>query len=347
MSKLKTYSPGVNIKLENGGTLLSPSIGYQTWGTLNESKSNIVWVCHALTANSDVFDWWEGLFGPGKTFNAEDHFVVCANVLGSCYGSTGPVGYDPFCGYQNFPELTIRDLVKAHVALADYLGIEQINTLIGGSMGGHQALEWSILEPGRIENLILIATSAIHSPWGVAFNEAQRAAIEADPTWGEQNRDGGLSGMKAARSIALLSYRSYETYDFSQPRESGDRTLKAKSYQRYQGEKLAKRFNAYSYYSLSKTMDSHDVGRDRGGVEAALREVKARTLVISIDSDLLFPLIEQIRIARGIEKATHRTVYSRYGHDGFLIETNQISKHIQRFLPESINEKTELKTAVA
>jgi homoserine O-acetyltransferase len=323
------------LDVEFGGRLSSPVISYQTWGKAAPDGSNVVWVCHALTANADVFDWWPGLFGEGELFNPDDHFIVCANILGSCYGTTGPASDDPETGapyFDTFPKLTIRDLVKAHEALAQHLGIERINLLIGGSLGGQQALEWAIQSPKRFDRLVLLATNAVHSPWGVAFNEAQRMAIEADPFWGKPRYDAGMIGMRAARATALLSYRGYEAYAKTQSTLEGNDpwwNQRASSYQRYQGLKLAKRFNAWSYWNLSRIMDSHDVGRGRSGIENALKSVKAQTLVLGIESDILFPVSEQKRIADGIPGAVLKTLPSDYGHDGFLIETPAISKLIQ------------------
>lgn len=332
-----TYQLNKHIELESGRLLVQPTIAFHTYGTLNANKSNVVWVTHALTANSDAYDWWPGLVGPGDYINEREHFIVCANVLGSHYGTCSPLSIDPDSGqpyYQTFPEFTIRDIVRLHIELAEHLGIGDIHLLIGGSMGGHQALEWAITEPRRIHHLVLVATSAVHSPWGVAFNESQRAAIESDPTWDERQDGAGLEGMKVARSVALLSYRNFKTYQKTQQPSSGELMFpdRAASYQRYQGEKLANRFNALSYWYLSKAMDSQNVGRDRGGVEAALARVTARTLVISLEDDVLFPISDQLRLVKGIPRAVHQFIPSFYGHDGFLIEVEKITRSLHHFL---------------
>src|ERR1700761_1263796 len=173
-------------KLESGEKLRELEIGFHTYGKLNKHRDNVVWVCHALTANSDVADWWTGMVGDNDYFNPREHFIVCANILGSHYGSTNPLSIDAATGqpyYLNFPQITVRDMANAHQILADYLQIGSIEMLIGGSLGGQQAVEWSIMEPSRIKNLILIATNARHSPWGIAFNESQRLAITADATF--------------------------------------------------------------------------------------------------------------------------------------------------------------------
>ncbi len=322
---------------ESGQTLPQLDIAYHTYGRLNADGSNVVWVCHALTANSDVLDWWKGFFGDGKVLNPADYFIVCANNLGSCYGTTGPLSLDPYSGkpyYHQFPNITIRDMVKAHDILRKHLGINKIHLLIGGSQGGQQALEWSIGQPELVEQLVVVATNARHSPWGIAFNESQRMAIQSDPTWLEEHPRAGEEGMKVARSIALLSYRHYHTYDLSQNTQDSAAldNYPAASYQRYQGEKLARRFNAFTYWHLSKAMDTHHVGRNRPSVEAALATIEARTLVVSVSSDLLFPPGEQRYLAQHIPGAVYQSIDSIYGHDGFLTETGALSELVWKFL---------------
>ncbi|MCW8898858.1 MAG: homoserine O-acetyltransferase [Flavobacteriales bacterium] len=322
-------------QLESGRFLPEFQLTYTTLGKLNASKSNVVWITHALTANSNPEEWWSGLVGEDKIFNPEKYFIICANVLGSPYGSTNPLSINPDTGnkyYHNFPEITIRDIVKALDLLRQYLRIEKIHTLLGGSLGGQQAVEWAIQQPEFIQNLFLIATNAQHSPWGIAFNESQRLAIKADRTWFSYSDDAGLKGMKAARAIALLSYRNYQTYKATQQDEHEKvADFKAVSYQNYQGEKLVNRFNAFSYWYLSKAMDSHNVGRIRGGIEAALARIKANTLVVAIDSDLLFPVCESKILAEGINNCQLSVVNSLYGHDGFLIETQQLATLFKNF----------------
>jgi len=323
--------------LESGENLPGFRLAYTTRGSLNSNASNVVWVCHALTGNADPGDWWGGMVGSGKYFNPETHFIVCANVLGSCYGSTGPLSINPTTGqpfYHDFPAITVRDMVEALDLLRQELGIEKIQTCIGGSVGGEQALEWAILRPNLIENLVLIASSAVASPWCIAFNEAQRMAIEADPTWTERRDNAGATGMKAARAMAMISYRNYDTYGFTQALDNNEQLdgYKAASYQRYQGDKIADRFNAYTYWTLSKVMDSHNVGRNRGSILNALAHIKSRTLVIGIRSDLLFPPSEQQFLARHIPDAAYEEIDSLYGHDGFLIEFRPIGAILRKWM---------------
>lgn len=340
------YHHKKKFRLESGLSLPQLSIAYHTYGTLNADKSNVIWVVHALTANSDVFDWWKGLFGEEDLFNPREHFIVCANNLGSCYGTTGPLSIhpdtaEPWYGY--FPGITIRDMAQTLELLRQHLGIETIHTLIGGSQGGQIAQEWALQQKQLTQKLILIATNAQHSPWGIAFNESQRLAIKADRTYFSNTVNGGEKGLQAARSIALLSYRNYHTYHSTQKYDGsvslGDQP--AASYQRYQGEKLVKRFNAYSYVRLSEAMDSHHVARERAhSVESVLNDLEAHTLVIGLSSDLLFPPAEQKVLARGIKGAIYREIDSLYGHDGFLIETAKLTDLIKAFY-KSINEPIE------
>ena len=320
-----------------------------------------MWVCHALTGNADAGDWWGGMVGPGKYFDpgldgpgtdrsadagpqrtaSKRDFIVCANVLGSCYGSTGPLSVNPETGkpyYHDFPAITIRDMVGALDLLRQELGIDTIHTCVGGSVGGEQAVEWAILQPNLIQHLVVIAASAVASPWCIAFNEAQRMAIEADPTWRERRHDAGAAGMKAARAMAMISYRNYDTYGFTQALDNNEQIddFKAAGYQRYQGEKLVERFNAFTYWVLSKVMDSHNVGRNRGSIPNALGRIKARTLVVGIRSDLLFPPTEQQFLARHIPDATYEEIDSLYGHDGFLIEFRPLSGIIRKWMANAV-----------
>ena len=330
--------------LESGTRLPQFHLAYTTYGQLNETKDNVVWIFHALTANSDAAEWWPGLVGEGKLFDPVESFVICVNMPGSCYGSIGPLDTNPETGepyYHNFPFFTTRDMIRSYQLLREHLGITKIKVGIGGSMGGQQLLEWAVEEPELFENIVPLATNAFHSPWGIGFNTSQRLAIEADETWKQTNPLAGANGMKAARSLALLSYRNYQTYQLSQSETSTEKItdFKSESYQRYQGEKLAKRFNAFSYYFLSKSMDSHHTGRNRDGCIAALQRIQAKTLVISISSDILFPPSEQQFLAAHIPGAIYRAIESDYGHDGFLLEFVQITTAIREFLPQQIKTK--------
>jgi homoserine O-acetyltransferase/O-succinyltransferase len=345
MSETKVFSYTKPFQLESGRTLPGFRLAYTTYGTLAESGDNVVWVFHALTANSDPAEWWYGLVGEDKLFDPKHQFIVCVNMPGSCYGSISPLDADEdgkqYC--HDFPWFTTRDMARAYSFLQEALGIKKIYVGLGGSMGGQQLLEWAILQPGLFEHIIPIATNAQHSAWGRAFNASQRWCIENDPSWNESHASAGLEGMKIARSFALISYRNYQTYALAQQGATSDthslpidqQVYRPETYQRYQGEKLAARFNAFSYYFLSKGMDSHDVSRGKTSLEEVLQTIEATTLVIGISSDILFPSSEQAFLAKHIPGAKLAIIDSVYGHDGFLLEFENITVHIRAFLSSS------------
>jgi homoserine O-acetyltransferase len=321
--------------LESGISLPKLKIAYHYYGEYTPGKK-VAWVCHALTANSDAADWWKGLVGEGSIINPNDYFIVCANMIGSCYGSTGPLSVDELdTRLDQFPNITIRDMVRAHILLRQHLGIEKIDLLLGGSMGGYQALEWSLMEPNVIQKMFLIATTAAESAWAVAIHTAQRLAIEADPTWKETKTNAGAKGLKAARAIGMLTYRNYGIFKEKQtdadPEKMDD--FKASSYINYQGDKLANRFNAYSYWLLTKSMDSHHLARGRGGdLAVTLASIQTPTLIIGINSDILCPLAEQAFMEAHLPNVNLVAIDSMYGHDGFIIETAQITTHLKAWL---------------
>ena len=324
--------------LECGTVLPELEITYRTYGTPNAAQDNVVWVCHALTGDANVDEWWDGLVGSGKLFDPARHYLVCANVLGSCYGTTGATTTCPTTQKSygdTFPDVTIRDMARAHQRLRQHLELDHIWFGIGGSLGGQQLLEWAVLEPQIFDHLCPIATNAQHSAWGIAFNEAQRMALDSDPTLADPDHpERGHRGLEAARSIAMLSYRNYATYQHTQHEPDTDKldNFRAVTYQRYQGRKLRERFDVDCYRTLSKAMDSHNLGRGRGGNEAALRRITAKTLVVGIQSDLLFPVPEQVFIAAHVPDARLEIIDSMYGHDGFLIEYAQLEEKIRAFL---------------
>ena len=326
------------IALESGGTLPELTIAYTTYGLLNAEKSNVVWVCHALTANADAADWWKGVVGPQHVIDPKKYFIVCANILGSCYGTSGPLTINSTTGqpyYHSFPIVTIRDMVKAHILLRQHLGIEKIALLMGGSMGGYQALEWSVMENNIIEKLFLLATSPTESAWGIATHTAQRLAIEADATWQNPSPQAGAKGLKAARAIGMLTYRNYGIMVQQQTDTDTEKLdhYKAAAYIQYQGDKLVQRFYAYSYWLLTKSMDSHHLGRGRGGkLEPVLQSIHQPTLIVGISSDILCPLTEQEFLAHHIPNAQLIEIHSDYGHDGFMVESILISEHLAKWL---------------
>jgi homoserine O-acetyltransferase/O-succinyltransferase len=322
--------------LESGITIPGFHLAYSTCGKFDPSNNNVVWIFHALTANSNAVEWWPGLVGEGRLFDPAKYFIICVNMPGSCYGSLGPLSENPETGspwYHNFPFFTPRDMIRAFQHLKNELGIQRIHIGIGGSMGGQQLLEWAIEEPELFEHIIPIGTNAVHSSWGRAFNASQRMCIEVDTTWKQQVPTAGLNGMEVARSIALLSYRHYHTYAATQiDKDETLESFKSESYQKYQGLKLARRFNAFSYYVLTKGMDSHNVGRGRGETGQALQKITARTLVIGVDTDVLFPVPEQAYIADHVPGAVLKVIHSIYGHDGFLLEFEKIEDLISDFV---------------
>lgn len=323
--------------LQAGGELPGFELAFQSWGSLNAAGTNVIWVCHALTGNTKVNEWWGELIGPGRLFDTDRYFVVCANMLGSCYGSTGPLSLrettrTPY--FHSFPFVTNHDVVAAFDLLRKELGIHSFSLLTGGSLGGQQALQWAVSHPGIAERLVLLATNARHSPWGIAFNETQRMAIASDITWKLNAEKAGRQGLQAARAVAMLSYRSHLVYNEKQKEQDPrpQEMFRASAYQQYQGQKLADRFNAFSYWTLSRMMDAHDVGLGYASLEEALARVQAKSLLIGIDSDLLFPPEEQQFIARHIPGACFRRIQSIYGHDGFLVETAAIQAAVREAL---------------
>lgn len=336
---MNLYRHNRPFELERGGLLPELVIAFTTYGELNAAHDNVVWVCHALTADSEVAAWWPHTVEAGRFLDPVRHFIICANILGSHYGTTGPLHVNPATGrpyYGDFPELTIRDMVKAHRLLADMLGIRRIEALIGSSVGGFQAVEWAVEEPERIDKLVLIATAAKATPWSIAIDETQRMAIEADSTFGEPYATAGAKGLAAARAIGLLSYRGADGYNLTQQdtEEVPDRH-RACTYQQHQGEKLRRRYNAYSYYKILNAFDTHDVGRGRGGVETALRRITARCLVVGISTDLIFPPSEMRTLNDLLPHSSYHQIDSPFGHDGFLVEHEQLNRILNPFINPS------------
>ena len=326
-----------DFSFEAGGCLNQLEIVYHTSEREYQQGDRVVWLCHALTANSDPLDWWPEMVGQGCCVDPDKDFVVCVNIFGSAYGTTGPRHY--YTAPHNchttatpldFPKFTVRDTARLFTLVREHLGIKQVDLLVGSSIGGFHALEWAIMEGERIKQAAFIATAPRVSPWISAWMEVQRMALEADPTFlACESLAGGQKGLEVARAISLISYRSFEGYNLTQYETDDDCLFasRAASYERYQGEKLVKRgFDAYSYYYLLHCVDSQNVGRSRGGVPAALAQIKAKTIVIAITSDGLFPPCEGREWAKHIPNAQYFEIESRFGHDGFLLETKQITE---------------------
>ena len=337
ISDLKFYHHDEIVQLESGQSLDGVRIAYHTYGQLNANKDNVIWVCHALTANSNVFDWWKGLFGENDLFNPKDYFIVCANILGSCYGTTSPrsIQKESRTPYGlSFPKFTIRDMVTCHDLLRNHLEIETIQIGVGGSCGGHQIMEMAYLYPELIQSMVLMVTSARETPWAIAAHEAQRMTLESDDTWKDNTDQAAQKSLRAARAMALLHYRTFESYMSGQIDEEEDKVddFKAASYVKYQGLKLIRRFYAHNYWYLLKALDTHNIGRGRGGAAQALNQINIPSLVISMESDLLIPVSEQAFLAEHLPNSTHEIISSLYGHDGFLIETEKISNAIRNWM---------------
>jgi homoserine O-acetyltransferase/O-succinyltransferase len=323
------------LALESGATLPEVTVAYRTWGRLAAGADNAIVVCHALTGTADADAWWAPLFGPSRVLDPAHDYIVCANVLGSCYGTTGPTSLAPDGQPwgQRFPAVTIRDQVQAQMALADALGIRRIRLVLGGSMGGMQALEWALLDPERTHAVAAIATCARHSPWCLVWSEAQRHALAADPKWRDGHydpHDPPRAGLAAARAIAMVTYRSPRSLArrFGHRRggevfgEAADapHDFAVNGWLRHHGRRLVDRFDANSYRVLLDAMDTHDLARRRGDHETVLRGIHQPVLVGSIGSDALYVPGDQWELARLIPGARYLPIDSDHGHDGFLID---------------------------
>jgi homoserine O-acetyltransferase len=336
----------IDFVLESGHILPEAHARYNTFGELNEAKDNLLVVCHALTGNSRLDQWWGDMLGPGKPFDTSKYMVVCANVLGSCYGSTGPMSIDPSTNkvYGNtFPEVSIRDSVRLHMLMTrNGIGATKVTSVIGGSMGGMQALEWAILggTDGYVRSAVSIGCGAAHTAWQIAISETQRQAIYADPKWKDGDVDMNdlpLAGLAVARQIAMVTYRTAKGYDSKFGREKdGKGQYQARKYLEYQGKKFISRFDPVSYVKITEQMDEHNVGHNRGGIAAALGGIKCPYMVIGMDSDLLYPVSEQEELVAGIPDCEYHVLVTPDGHDGFLLEQDLVGVYITDFLAKNL-----------
>jgi len=355
--------------LENGTTIEDVSVAYETHGSLNNEGDNVILICHALTGDAHVAGsgiypervlqqapllrsmrsgqagWWDGMIGPGKTFDTDRFFVVCSNILGSCYGTTGPVSNRPGTDrpYRlDFPKVSVRDMVQLQHKLLTHLSVNRLQLITGGSLGGMQTLEWAVMYPEMVLGIAPIATAARHSAWCIAINHVERDAIMHDPVWDNGNyQQQPEKGLALARKIGMISYRTDLIYEerFARDRINGDgkfiepeNIFQVESYLRYQGAKLVKRFDANSYLYLTWAMDHHDISRERGSMTDILESISARCMCIGIDSDILYPAHEQKAIAEAIPGARYAEIRSRLGHDAFLVEFEQMDKILRPFL---------------
>jgi homoserine O-acetyltransferase len=362
---IRTMTLSQGLDLECGVHLAPIEVAYESWGVLNAACDNAVLVCHALTGDSHAagrytpddarLGWWDPLIGPGRAFDTDRYFVVCANVLGGCQGTTGPSTTDPATGKpygSAFPQVTVRDIVRAQHELLCNLGVRRLAVVVGGSLGGMQVLEWMVMYPDFVEAAIPVGASLAHSAQGIAYNLVGREAIMLDPAWrGGDYYASGQSperGLSIARMIGMITYQSEESMRRKFHRERVDTEaelyydpgsrFQVENYLHYQGNSLVKRFDANSYLTLSRTMDLHDLGYGRGGIEAALEQVSpsTRSLVIGISSDILFPTYFQRETVERLNAVGRHAEYSEisspWGHDAFLIEYAQLTEAITRFL---------------
>lgn len=324
---------------EFGGELPSVRVAYRTWGKLNARKDNVVLICQALTGSADADAWWEGMFSLGGAFDESTDYIICSNVLGSCYGTTGPISLNPVTGSHygpDFPLITIRDMVEVQRLLLAGLGIDRVKLVVGASLGGMQVLEWGVLYPDIVQALMPMGASGRHSAWCIAQSEAQRQAIYADRDWNDGWYEQGhppARGLAAARMMAMCSYRCFENFQlrFGRDLQNG-KTFKAESYLRHQGRKLVDRFDANTYITLTRAMDMHDLGRGRGVYEEVLSSMQLPVEILSINSDILYPKEEQEELARFIPNSSILYLDEPYGHDAFLIDVEQVSRMVREFL---------------
>lgn len=328
--------------LESGERLDAVTVAYRTWGDPANARDHSILICHALTGSADVDEWWPGIIGTHKAFDPARDFIVCSNILGGCYGTTGPVSLRS-CGMQryrgDFPQITVRDMVHLQRLLLDHLGVARIELITGPSLGGMQALEWAALYPERVNNIVAIGVGARHSAWCIGITEAQRAAIYADPNWQDGNYNDDQrpqAGLAAARMMAICSYRSWHSFENRFGRDStDDEDFQVQSYLRYQGRKINQRFDANSYVRLTQAMNSHDISRGRGELTEVLKQLRQRALLVSVSSDILYPPHEQALLARHLPNSEYAVIESEFGHDGFLLQTKELAKLIRQFRQKS------------
>jgi homoserine O-acetyltransferase/O-succinyltransferase len=352
--------------LDGGKVLSSVSIAYESWGTLNEDATNAILICHAWTGDSHVSGaaeegnptpgWWEGVVGPGKAIDTNKWFVVCSNVIGGCQGSTGPATAHPEDGQlygSRFPVITVRDMVRAQVRLTDMLGIRAWHSVVGGSMGGMQVLEWAVTFPDRVKTIIPIATCAQATAQQIAWGAIGRRAIRLDPKWrnGEYydaaTGEGPWEGLAIARMLSQVTFRSDNVFNERFGRALVDMDadynglglwdrFEVEGYLDHHGDRLIRRFDTNSYLIIGKAMDLHDIARGRGTLDTAMSRIKAPTLVLGISSDILYPTYQQKQIhsmltEKGVD-STYVEIDSPHGHDAFLINFDQVGAPIKSFL---------------
>jgi len=366
--KIKLFDSDNPLLLENGEKLAPVEVAYETYGQLNSSRDNAILICHALTGSAHAADlpdqptknlitnpanmpgWWNGIIGKGKAFDPEKYFIISSNILGSCYGTTGPASINPHTGRKygmDFPAITVRDMVRVQRKLLEHLDVQSLLSISGGSLGGMQVLEWAVMYPEMVRSIIPIATAASHTAWAIGLNEVARLAIMNDPSWNGGNYDSQPAGLALARMIAMISYRSPFSFQkkFDRERIHHDNDIRTKeifqnipinfqveNYLRYQGKKLVDRFDANCMIYLTRAMDTHDLGANRGTLPEVLSTIQAKVLCIGISSDILYPAEDQKKIAKYIPSAEYVEIQSIHGHDAFLIEYDQLNLMVKNFL---------------
>lgn len=347
--------------MESGEKLNEMLLCYETWGEMNTTADNTILIAHALTGSSHAASsptlptagWWQEMIGPGNAFDTEKYFVICSNVIGGCSGSTGPSSLNPQTGFPyglQFPTVTIRDMVRAQRLLCDHLGVKNLFSVSGGSMGGMQALEWAALYPDFVHSIIPIATPGRAYPQSIAYRRAQRKAIMMDPNWNEgryYTTTIPSQGIELARMVGFITYRSEKEFArrFSRDIQEDelltiDGRFEIEKYLEHHGKKLAEWFDANTYLYLSKAMDLHDLGYGFSSYEEGIQRIKSSVCMIGFDSDLLFPIYQQKEVA-GILSKTNPNVHFHeietiFGHDAFLLEHQQLTKIIRDFLTNHI-----------
>lgn len=350
LKQVQVASPENPLHLQRGGCLTDITVAYETYGQLADARNNAILVTHALTGDShpaahDQYDekgWWEALIGPGRPLDTERFFVICANVLGGCQGTTGPASPDPVTGKpygMRFPEITIGDMVQVQKRLLEVLGIHHLALVIGGSMGGMQALEWAVNYPGFIDGAVVIAAPGYSAPQAIAYNRVGRQAVMLDPAW--QNGDyydcaRPERGLAAARALGMITYQSEMSMAYKFGRRTRNGQFEIENYLDYQGESIVKRFDANSYLYLLRAIDLFDISDGYGSYEAALARIDARVLLIGVNSDILYPAYQQEELAETMRRAGVRTdlavIDSPHGHDGFLLDFHLLRPILTRFI---------------
>jgi homoserine O-acetyltransferase len=374
--RIQLFGENHPFQLECGAELSPLHVAYETYGELNEDGDNAILICHALSGdahaagaahiNDEVLSqipfyktmkpgqsgWWDGMIGSGRAFDTDKYFVISSNILGSCYGTTGPTDINPLNNRSwqaDFPTITVRDIVKVQHVLLQKLSVKKILSISGGSLGGMQALEWSIMYPDFVKSIIPIATAARHSAWGVGFNHLARQAVMSDAAWqGGFYDEQPAKGLSLARQIGMISYRTDISFQkrFGRERLENEKDyleagnlFQSESYLNYQGQKLVNRFDANSLVTISRIIDLHDVSRGRGELTEVMKTIEAKALCIGIDTDILYPAHEQQTIAEMLTNAQYFEIRSADGHDAFLIEFDQLSRAITPFLDSVSQEK--------